>query len=165
MFLDPRRSAWRARNGKAARQPLLSLQASKWTDKAPLHPNLASRRLNPLSHEMNILSRASTAIGSLERRAHRRFSYPALQLEIDGKRFKTTDWSLGGFRINGYINGYRGVPKIGDRLSGHIKSLNSSAPGTFVAEVVRIAETGEIGLRLLEITPAVFLAMAGLKDY
>jgi PilZ domain len=110
---------------------------------------------------MNILSRASTAIGSLERRAHRRFSYPALQLEIDGKRFKTTDWSLGGFRITGY----RGAPKIGDRLSGQIKSLNSSAPGTFVAEVVRIAETGEIGLRLLEITPAVFLAMAGFKDY
>ena len=55
--------------------------------------------------------------------------------------------------------------EIGDRLTGRIKSINSSGPGTFVAEVARIAETGEIGLRLLEITPAVFVAMAGLKDY
>ncbi len=55
--------------------------------------------------------------------------------------------------------------EIGDRLTGQIKSINSSGQGTFVAEVVRIAETGDIGLRLLEITPAVFIAMAGLKDY
>ena len=110
---------------------------------------------------MNILSRASTAIGSRDRRVHSRFSYPALLLEIDGKRFKTADWSLGGFRINCYHQ----TVEIGDRLTGTIKSINSSGQGTFVAEVVRIAETGDIGLRLLEITPAVFIAMAGLKDY
>lgn len=110
---------------------------------------------------MNILSRAITAIGSRDRRVYRRFSYPALHLEIDGKRLRAIDWSLGGFRINGYHEEL----KIGDRLTGQIKSINSSGPGTFVAEVVRIADTGEVGLRLLEITPAVFVAMAGLKDY
>ena len=120
-----------------------------------------TNRQDLLSNEMNILSRTITAIGSQDRRVQRRFSHPPLHLKIDGKRFKTADWSLGGFRINGYHKRL----KIGDRLTGQIKSINSSGPGTFVAEVVRIAETGGIGLRLLEITPAVFIAMAGLKDY
>ena len=110
---------------------------------------------------MNILSRASATVRSWDRRVHRRYSDPPLHLEIDGKRFKTTDWSLGGFRIHGYNE----AVAIGGRLTGQIQSVNSNGPGTFVAEVVWIAETGEVGLRLLEITPAVFVAMAGLKDY
>jgi len=101
------------------------------------------------------------AIRSRERRVHHRISYPPLHLEIDGKRFKTTDWSLGGFRINGYHEALA----IGDRLTGSIKFNKSSVSGTFVAEAVRVGKTGEIGLRLLEITPAVFVAMAGFKDY
>jgi PilZ domain len=110
---------------------------------------------------MNIVSRASATVRSWDRRVHRRYSQPPLHLEIDGKRFKTTDWSLGGFRIQGYQE----AVAVGGRLTGQIKSFNSSGPGTFVAEVVRIAESGEIGLRLLEITPAIFVAMARLKDY
>jgi len=126
-----------------------------------LRPTVVANWLELQGHEMNILSRPGVAIGSRDRRVHRRYLYPALRLEIDGKRYKTTDWSLGGFRINGYHEALA----VGDRLTGQITPINSSGPGTFVAEVVRIAETGEIGLRLLEITPAVFITMAGFKDY
>jgi hypothetical protein len=110
---------------------------------------------------MNIVSSASATVRSWDRRVHRRFSHPPLHLEIDGKRFTTTDWSLGGFRIDGY----REPLAVGARLTGQIQFINPNSPGTFVAEVVRIAETGEVGLRLLEITPAVFVAMARFKDY
>jgi len=110
---------------------------------------------------MNIVSRASATARSWDRRLHRRYADPPLHLEIGGKHFKTTDWSLGGFRIHGYHQ----PVAIGGRLTGQIKSVNSNGPGTFVAEVVWTAGSGEIGLRLLEITPAVFVAMAALKNY
>ena len=129
--------------------------------RGPVAPGLSLQRPDYQSYEMNVVNRASTTVRLPDRRVHRRFSYPPLLLEIDGKRFKTTDWSLGGFRIDGY----RETLAIGARLTGQIQFISSSSSGTFVAEVVRTSETGEVGLRLLEITPAVFIAMARFKDY
>ena len=94
-----------------------------------------------------------------DRRQHRRYAYPAVALEVDGQHYETVDWSLGGFRVNGYHQHL----EVGDRITGTIGTVGSGSPGTFVAEVVRFMPNGDVGMRLLEITPSVFIAMAGLK--
>lgn len=79
-------------------------------------------------------------------------------IHIDETRFETVDWSLGGF----LIKGFRGPLQKGVMLSGKIKHPDADA-GEFVAEVVA-ADNGDIHARLMEITPAVFVAMGGLRE-
>ncbi len=97
-----------------------------------------------------------------DRRKHARITTPSLQLKIDGRKYRTLDWSLGGLRINGF----HADVKPRDRLSGTIAGVGGvggGGPGEFVAEVMRVAENGDVSVRLLEISPAIFLAMGGLR--
>ncbi len=94
-----------------------------------------------------------------DRRKHARITTPSLQLKIDGHKYRTLDWSLGGLRINGFHTDVK--PR--DRLSGTISGVGDLRPGEFVAEVLRVAENGDVSVRLLEISPAFFLAMGGLR--
>lgn len=93
-----------------------------------------------------------------ERRQHVRITSLPLVMHVDGRRFETVDWSLGGF----WITGFRGQSYKGTILSGRIEHPDASA-GEFVAEVV-IADDGNIHARFMEITPAVFVAMGGLRQ-
>jgi hypothetical protein len=88
-----------------------------------------------------------------DRRHAPRFQKPALWLELDGWRYKTRDWSLGGFRIGDC----RKPPRPRDRVQGRIEGIGCI--GSFTAEVVRINEDGSIAGRFLEITPAILMAM------
>ena len=91
-----------------------------------------------------------------------RFLHPErrpLVLKIDGKKYRTVDWSLGGFRINGFHES--GKPR--DEVSGTIGG-GGMRRGEFVAEILRVSASGEVRMRLLEVTPATFLAMAAVKS-
>lgn len=93
-----------------------------------------------------------------ERRQHDRVAEPPVTLVADRRKFTTLDWSLGGCRIKGEP----GVYARSERFEGHLK-IEGCPHGEFVAEVVRGTETGEYGLRWLEVTSATFVAMAELK--
>jgi hypothetical protein len=96
-----------------------------------------------------------------ERRRHARHRSPALTLVVEGHRYKTLDWSLGGFRIAAF---HRPLA-AGMRIEGTVRGVSGAKPGEFLAEVARVAPNG-IGLRLIEIASATFVAMAGLPpDY
>jgi hypothetical protein len=94
-----------------------------------------------------------------DRRLHVRITSLPLVMHIDGRRFETVDWSLGGFRIIDF----RGHSYKDAVLSGTIEHPDASA-GEFVAEVVT-ADDGDIHARFMEITPAVFVAMGGLRQF
>lgn len=94
-----------------------------------------------------------------DRRQHARFYDRPMQMDIDGKRYQTLDWSLGGFRIAGYHAPLR----PGQRVGGRIDSGDGIVSGDFAAEVVRLTDAGEVGLRFIEVSPATFLSMAGVR--
>jgi hypothetical protein len=105
-----------------------------------------------------MLGRLLNSLRVRERRQHVRITYLRLVLHIDGRRFETVDWSLGGF----WITGFRGRSHKGAVLSGTIEHPDA-AGGEFVAEVVA-ADNGDVRARFMEITPAVFVAMGGLRQ-
>lgn len=76
-----------------------------------------------------------TAIGPQSRRRDRRLQEPPLTVALQGLKFPTVDWSLGGFRIGGY----RGRAEVGDRFT--VAAFGELAGrllgGTAVATVVR----------------------------
>ena len=88
-----------------------------------------------------------------DRRRSPRFSKPALWVELDGWRYKTCDWSLGGFRIGEC----RKPTRPRDRVRGRLEGIG--CVGSFTAEVVRVGEDGTLAGRFLEITPAILMAM------
>ena len=96
-----------------------------------------------------------------ERRAHRRIYDRPLFLEFDGKKHKTLDWSAGGFRLAGPLAHARER----DRVSGKIRMGGPGTTGDFTAEVVRIADNGDVAMRLLEISPRTFLSMYAHKRF
>jgi hypothetical protein len=108
---------------------------------------------------MSIFSFFSRILRRQDRRRHPRFHVDPLSLKIDGKRYKSTDWSLGGFKVSRF----HGDLGSGDRISGQI-NFPGAPRGEFVAEVVNIYAAREFGMRFLEISPKVFLAMSGLSE-
>ena len=97
-----------------------------------------------------------------ERRAHPRKYGPAQQLtlKIDGHRYVTVDWSLGGARLEHY---HRPL-KRGDVLEGRLSGIRG-VKGEFVANVVRINEDGEVALQWREMTTSTFVALSSVPRY
>jgi hypothetical protein len=88
-----------------------------------------------------------------DRRRSPRFTKPALWLEFEGWRYKTRDWSLGGFRVGDFRKPVQSREKVNGRIEG------IGCIGSFTAEVVRLHEDGSLAGRFLEITPAILMAM------
>lgn len=82
-----------------------------------------------------------------------------LVLRINGRAYKTADWSIGGARIAGYSTAL--AP--GDLLSGTIDPIGDEKRGAFIAEVIRRDEQGQLGLRFIEISAMTLLAMEGQR--
>lgn len=101
------------------------------------------------------------AVGTRERRQHERHAHYPLTVKVEGKRYDTVDWSLGGFRLAGF---HRDLERT-EKLEGNIDGLDTAKPGRFLAEVVWRNEAGHVGLRFLEITPAFFLAMSSFRNH
>ncbi|MEQ9641646.1 MAG: PilZ domain-containing protein [Alphaproteobacteria bacterium] len=93
-------------------------------------------------------------------RAYRRRDSRQMTLVIDDEEIVPVDWSLGGFRLRATPQRY---PR-GTHLHGQVKGGPDWPKGAFVAQVVWAKDDGAIGLRIIEITPEVFLAMADLKS-
>ena len=117
-----------------------------------------SPQIPPMSFAMlqKLFARKSPA----DRRAHRRVYDRPIAVRLEDKAYKTLDWSLGGFRINGY---HRELA-VGVRLAGTIGPVNGARAGECLVEVVRLTDNGDVGLKFIEISPKVFVAMAGLKS-
>ena len=95
------------------------------------------------------------SLGLAERREHPRTDLPKLTLRFGGQKFKTVDWSLGGCRINGDASQFQ----IKQRIQGRMQLEGAEGRGDFLAEVVRVVENGDVGLRWLELSPHIFMAM------
>ena len=93
-----------------------------------------------------------------DRRHHYRLEQPVLTVTIGGRDYATLNWSLGGLRVGGVRERF----DRGQTIEGEIR-LPAGGAGSFVAEVVNAGESGRLQLRLLEISPAIFVAMGGLK--
>ena len=89
-----------------------------------------------------------------DRRRHARHTAPTLKVRLNGKRYRTKDWSLMGFRLDDFD----GVCECGEEIRGVI--LFKGCRGEVVAEAVRVGPGQAIGFRILEISSEVFLRMS-----
>ena len=95
-----------------------------------------------------------------DRRSLPRTSEPALLLITRSGCFETLDWSLGGCLIEVAHSTY----KVGNQIEGTLEIANSGEQGEFLAEVVRVKEPDEVGLRWLEVSIHLFAEMASVKS-
>jgi len=93
-------------------------------------------------------------MGRTDRRRHARHATPTLKVRINGKRYRTKDWSLMGFRLDDFD----GVCAFGEQIRGII--LFKGCRGEFAAEATRVGPGAAIGFRVLEIGSDVFLRMS-----
>ncbi|MGH6898960.1 MAG: hypothetical protein ACREJ5_20840 [Geminicoccaceae bacterium] len=90
-----------------------------------------------------------------DRRRHARQTTPTLKVRIDGKRYRTKNWSLTGFRLDDFD----GVCECGEQIQGVI--LFRGCRGEVIAEAVRVGPGEAIGFRILGISSKLFRRMSG----
>ena len=93
--------------------------------------------------------------GRRERRQHARHIAPRLTLRFEGHNYKTTDWSIGGFRISDF---HRPVRR-GEPLEGSVVTWLGLSHEAFKADVLRIGPEGEIACRFLTLPRKLLGAM------
>lgn len=91
-----------------------------------------------------------------DRRRAARFDGPGLMVVIDGRLHPVADWSPGGVRIASRPGRF----EPGQEVRGDIAGLGVSRPAPFRAEVGWLDAKGRVGLRFLELPPALAAAMA-----
>ena len=96
-------------------------------------------------------------LGWSEQRRHARHTAPALKVRINGKRYRTKNWSLTGFRLDDFD----GVCAWGEQIRGTI--LFKGRRGDVVAEAVRVGPGQAVGFRILEVSSDVFLRMSAYR--
>ena len=93
-----------------------------------------------------------------DRRQHKRIRTQPIKVTFDGKSYRTVDWSLSGIRLAAF---HRELA-VGEQLVGRIGPIGTTDQGELIVSVVRTTEEGEVGLRILELDPALFMAMSQL---
>jgi hypothetical protein len=93
-------------------------------------------------------------MGRSDRRRQARHTAPTLKVRINGKRYRTKDWSVTGFRLDDFD----GVCASGEQIRGVI--LFKGRRGEVLAEAVRVGPGEAIGFRIIEIGSDVFLQMS-----
>ncbi len=103
---------------------------------------------------------SSTPVTNAERRRYRRIQGVKLTILTGDHRYKTKDWSLGGFRIQ--------APELqlrtNDYISGAIHGPGLFNRGTFDGHVAWVAESGELGVRFSEVSRETFMAMSAAQS-
>jgi hypothetical protein len=94
-----------------------------------------------------------------ERRRHRRTQSSKLTIFVNDKRYKTNDWSLGGFRVVVPDNNF----VTNQRISGAIHGPGLFDRGAYEATIVWTADDGEIGVHFIELSHESFLAMSAAQ--
>jgi hypothetical protein len=92
-----------------------------------------------------------------DQRQHPRVYDRPLKLLIDGRRYKTLDWSMSGMRIAGYPAA-AAVPNA--TVAGTILASGQVKRGEFVAEVVRVLPDGSVGVRFVKLWSETFISMS-----
>ena len=83
-------------------------------------------------------------VGSAQARAH---MAPILKVRIDGKRYRTRNWSLTGFRLDDFD----GVCAWGEQIRGMI--LFKGCRGAVIPEAVRVGPGQAVGFRISRSAP------------
>ena len=94
-----------------------------------------------------------------ERRRHPRYKIPRLVLRIEKQKYRTRDWSLGGFRLNAF---HRPV-ESGEQLQGVATTWTGLFREPFDADVVRSGGEGEVRCKFLERPKALLEALTKAK--
>lgn len=94
-----------------------------------------------------------------DRRLHRRLQNVKLTVHIGGKRYKTYDWSLGGFRLLAPGNNFI----TNQRISGALHGPGLFDRGTYEAAIAWVADDGEFGAHFIDISHESFLAMSAAQ--
>lgn len=97
-------------------------------------------------------------LGRPDRRKHARHTAPTLKVRINGKRYRTKNWSLTGFRLDDFD----GVCVCGEQIRGVI--LFKGCRGDVAAEATRVGPGAAVGFRILEIGSDVFLRMSDYAE-
>jgi hypothetical protein len=104
-------------------------------------------------------SEASAAGEGSERRRHPRHSQPRLVLRIEERKYRTRDWSLGGFRIAGF---HRPVDRE-EELEGVVTTWTGLFRESFNADVVHSGTGGDLRCRFRELPEALREALNKTK--
>ena len=89
-----------------------------------------------------------------DRRRQARHMAPTLKVRINGRRYRTKDWSLLGFRLDDFD----GICECGEQIRGVI--LFKGCRGEVLAEAVRVGPDQAVGFRILEVSSDLFLRMS-----
>jgi hypothetical protein len=89
-----------------------------------------------------------------DRRRYARQTMPTLKVRINGKRYRTRNWSLSGFRLDDFDD----ICASGEHVRGVI--LFKGCRGEVLAEAVRVGPDAAVGFRILEISSDVFAQMS-----
>lgn len=92
------------------------------------------------------------------RRKSPRYKQPRLKVRVNGRSYRTVDWSLGGVRLENYDAG----AARRERIEGKIK-IPGGPSGDFLGEVIWTNEAGEAGVHFIEIAPEVFVELMTLQ--
>ena len=97
-----------------------------------------------------------------ELRTHaREFGDHQLKLRIEGKTHMTTNWSCGGFALDGF---HRPLAR-GDSFEGKIAGgISRVKDRHFEARVMRVPEHGHIGVQFTEISTDAFRALSEAQN-
>ena len=93
--------------------------------------------------------------GGQGRRQHPRYVAPRLTLRFEDHNYKTTEWSIGGFRISGF---HRPV-RPGEKLEGSVVTWGGLKKEAFEADVLRLDPEGDVCCRFLTLTRTIVNAM------
>jgi PilZ domain len=99
-----------------------------------------------------MLRRIQFIYDRIEERRNRRFAVPVLLVGIDGREFKTTNWSIGGFLIEDCD-----LPcAAGDTVTGTFRA-GDKPPASFAARVIRRdAASGALATEFTDLSPEAF---------
>ncbi len=92
-----------------------------------------------------------------KRRDARQLS-PALEISLDGDKYRTIDWSLGGALVADYY----GPRAPGDEVAGRVQVLTDTNSYPFKAVVVRRdSALGQLALNFTDLSPDAFSILEG----
>ncbi|HTZ78690.1 MAG TPA: PilZ domain-containing protein [Stellaceae bacterium] len=85
-----------------------------------------------------------------EFRRDRRYPVPPILVRVQGRDYKSLNWSLGGFRIDARDLGLA----VGDGIAGSLQMTHIDHTCDFIAEIVWThREEGDVGAKFTEIAP------------
>lgn len=108
-----------------------------------------------------LFAKALIGLGSHhEKRRDKRQLSPALEVSLEGGRYRTVDWSLGGVLLSDYF----GPLAPGDQVAGSVQVLTDMTSHPFKAVVVRRdSATGQLALSFTEISNRAFALLESVK--